>query len=155
MEQELHPLEIVIGLGANCGDRRKSVAEAIKWLKSMLRDAKASEIYETPAYGHAGSPYMNAVVIGTYPTSDSFGDSKCALGHSEYLRNQFENSLEYFEGECKRYEIEHGRDDLSRKLNHVPIDIDIVMAGEKVLRQADFSRSFFQIGYQQLRGALS
>lgn len=133
MEQECQPLKVVIGLGANCGNRRKSVAEAIEWLKSMLSDTEASEIYETPPYGHIGTPYMNAVVIGVYSKCSSSGD---------------------LEGKCKRYEIEYGRDELARSRNLVPIDIDIVMEGDKILRPADFNRSFFQIGYQQLRGGL-
>ena len=131
MEQEVQSLEVVIGLGANCGDRRKGVAEAIEWLRDRLSAVKASGIYETPPYGHTGTPYMNAVVIGVYTRSDSLGDFEC---------------------ECKRYEIECGRDELARSQNLVPIDIDIVIAGDKILRQADFSRSFFQIGYKQLRG---
>ncbi len=151
MEHEFQPLEVVIGLGANCGDRRKGVAEAIEWLKSILGNAEASEIYETPAYGHAGSPYMNAVVIGTYPRK-GIGYSRGKLKSSLY---KLDSSPGKLEGECKRYGIEHGRDDIARSHNLVPIDLDIVVAGDKVLRPADFSRSFFQIGYQQLRGALS
>lgn len=131
MEQECQPLKVVIGLGANCGNRRKSVAKAIEWLRSMLSDTEASEIYETPPYGHAGAPYMNAVVIGIHTRGDSLGDFEC---------------------ECKRYEIEYGRDELARSRNLVPIDIDIVMVGDEILRPADFSRSFFQIGYKQLKG---
>ena len=131
MKQKVQSLELVIGLGANCGDRRSGVAEAIEWLRKRLSAVRASRIYETPPYGHAGTPYMNAVVIGIYTKIDSLDD---------------------FERECKRYEIECGRDEFARSQNLVPIDIDIVMVGKEILRPADFNRSFFQIGYKQLRG---
>lgn len=130
---ESYPVKVVIGLGSNCGDRSKAVAEAIDWLHNLLNEAEASDIYETPAYGDVGGPYMNAVVRGVY-------------------RNNC--TLDRLECECKGYELSHGRDAEARSRNLVPIDIDIVMAGDEILRSADFSRSFFQIGYQQLTGGL-
>lgn len=126
----MKPIKVVIGLGSNFGDRYKSVADAIVWLQHRLSDVDTSEIYETPAYGKEGSPYMNAVLTGLYQGSDT---------------------LENFEKECKEYEKNCGRDEEARRLNHVPIDIDIVMAGPTILRPADFSRQFFQIGYLSIK----
>lgn len=123
------PIKVVIGLGSNFGDRRAAVEQAMKWLSEKLIDMRSSKIYETPAFGDSGAPYMNAVVTG-------------------YYRNLC--SLETLEKACKRYEIDHGRDDYARSNKFVPIDIDIVMAGHQILRPADFSRSFFRIGYYEL-----
>lgn len=125
----MKPIKVVIGLGSNFGDRYKSVADAIVWLQHKLSAVDSSEIYETPAYGKEGCPYMNAVLTGLY-TED--------------------NTLENFEKECKEYEKHCGRDEEARRQNHVPIDIDIVMAGPRILRPADFSRQFFQIGYSRI-----
>ncbi len=121
--------QVVFGLGSNYGDRSENVSKAIEWLSGLLIGTCVSDIYETPAYGHAGAPYMNAVVSGTFTGP---GD------------------METLQQACKDYEVRHGRDVEARKLNHVPIDIDIVIDGDKILRAADFSRSFFQKGYQQI-----
>ena len=127
--EELSSGKYVFGLGSNCGDRVEQVSRAIAWLSGILSDMSVSDIYETPAYGHAGAPYMNAVVIGRY------------MGEDEY---------ENLEQLCKEYERINGRDAEARKNNRVPIDIDIVMKGCRIIREADFSRSFFQKGYRQI-----
>ncbi len=119
---------IVICLGSNCGDRSRNVAEALAWLRDRLSDSVDSGIYETPAFGHAGSPYMNAVMAGRFAEDD----------------------VKLFEKECKEYEVAHGRDAEARRHNNVPIDIDIVKAGQHILRPADFACEFFQIGYRRL-----
>lgn len=119
----------VFGLGSNCGDRVRQVERAIEWLSGLLTDVTVSDIYETPAYGHAGGPYMNAVVKGNYTGK---------------------GGIEILERLCKQYEIVNGRNAEARKNNLVPIDIDIVMRDRCILRKADFSRSFFQTGYRQL-----
>lgn len=59
-------IPVVLSLGANCGDRRKSVEEAIIWLKCILAHHRNSGIYETLPIGHSGSNYMNAVVAGLF-----------------------------------------------------------------------------------------
>lgn len=119
----------VFSLGSNFGDRSRNVASAIEWLAGFLTDLAVSDIYETPAYGHNGSPYMNAVVRGRLRQS---------------------GGLQTLQQACKEYELLNGRDGEARKNNRVPIDIDIVMAGETILRETDFSRGFFQQGYRQI-----
>lgn len=117
----------VVSIGSNCGDRRRHVAEAMEWLSAMLSDFRASEIYETPPFGHQGSDYMNAVAEG-----------------------ESEMTLAAFERECKRREVECGRNLYARMQGLVPVDIDIVMADGEVLRPEDFRRGFFRLGYQTL-----
>ena len=129
MSENTNLTTVVLGVGANCGDRARSVAKAISWISEMLEDSESSSIYETPAYGHAGGPYMNAVVRGVCPAGIA---------------------VERLERECKLYEAAHGRDAESRRQKIVPIDIDIVMAGADILRPADFGCSFFQIGFKEI-----
>lgn len=119
--------QLVISLGSNCGNRRESVSAAIEWLERQLKSFKASLIYETPPVGHAGSDYMNAVVAG---------ETEYDLEEAEHL--------------FKTYELNHGRTLEARRIGMVPIDIDIVVANNKVIRPADFSRGFFRIGYHQI-----
>lgn len=120
--------KIVVCLGSNFGDRKRNVAEALEWIRENLVGVNDSGIYETPAFGHSGAPYMNAVVSGD-----------CR-----------EEKVADFERACKEYESSHGRDAEARRNNHVPIDIDIVKAGNRILRYTDFNCEFFQIGYRML-----
>lgn len=120
-------LNVVLSLGSNFGDRRKAVSDAVKWLSCLLEGFVASGIYETKAVGHDGPDYMNAVVAGRSSVS-----------------------LQELEKLCKDYESLHGRDAESRLHRRVPIDIDIVIADEVVLRQQDFRHDFFQVGYRTL-----
>lgn len=123
-------IRYVISLGSNCGNRGEAVGRALEWLSGMMGSFVCSEIYETPACGHTGNPYINAVAAGF----------TCL-------------SLQEFDSELKEYEIRNGRDLAARAQGLVPIDLDIVISGEDVLRPVDFSRSFFQIGYRAITGS--
>lgn len=131
-DSESRELSLTLCLGANCGQRRETLEEALAWLSTRLAHFRCSDIYETPAYGYDGAPYLNTVAVGT-----------------------LKYSLSQFEAECKRYELEHGRDADARRLNLVPIDIDIVIAGTKILRPGDYRCSFFQIGYSKVNTVIS
>lgn len=118
----------MFSIGAEDGDRRQSVSDALAWLSSFLDSFECSEIYETPPVGHSGSNYMNAVAIGR-------SDMDCEeINHL-----------------CKQYEVANGRDALARREKKVPIDIDIVMADGNVLREKDYKCGYFKIGYNRLR----
>lgn len=119
--------EYVFSIGSDFGDREEAVREAIIWLSSILDKSRSSDVYETPPVGHVGSNYVNAVVIG------------CSEG-----------SVEDLDRLCKEYEISHGRDIEARRNNVVPVDIDIVMVNDDVLRPMDYKCNFFKIGYCQL-----
>lgn len=118
---------VFLGVGSNCGQKECAVREAIAWLGNILLDACSSDVYETLPVGHAGDNYMNAVVAG-------------------YSKE----TVEQLNSRCKAYELAHGRDDEARRLNRVPIDIDIVVAGGNVLRKRDFSNCFFRKGYDEI-----
>lgn len=119
--------KLVISLGSNCGNRTNNVKQAADWLSRLLQDAACSEIYETPEIHGVGDPYMNAVIIGL---SDNDYDS---------LNSCF-----------KQYEIRAGRNDDARNRGEVPIDIDIVIWNDNVIRHSDYSANFFKIGYLAL-----
>ncbi len=118
---------VVISLGSNYGDRRKAVEEAKTWLSDLLDNYKHSETYETLPVGRLGNNYYNSVVSGI------FHGSKVEL-----------------ENKCKEYERSRGRDEASRAINRVPVDIDIVIADGEIIRQRDFSCNFFQKGYKEI-----
>lgn len=121
---------VTVSLGSNCGDREMMIREAIGWLSGVLQDFHVSEIYETTPVGHSGGNYLNAVASG-----------------------KLDIPLAQFESQCKRFELDHGRDSRSRELKLVPIDLDVVTVGYCVLRPADYRQGFYQTGLRQLSDA--
>lgn len=123
----------ILGIGSNCGDRRRNVTEAIDWLGGLLAKMTVSDIYETPAVGESSPlPYENAVVRGYSPIR-----------------------IPELERVLKAYEMQHGRDEASRRRQEVPVDIDIVCCDACILRRRDYSQTFFRIGYHMINPLIS
>lgn len=120
-------VNVVISVGSNCGDRKKSVEETIEWLKSILSQVQCSSIYETPCAKHTGIPYMNVVISGFYQGQG------------------FE-----LEDLLKEKEHQMGRNTECREKGLVPVDIDIVILDGDITKPWDYRQKFFQIGYSQI-----
>ena len=116
---------VVLSVGSNVG--YEEVKSALGWLSHELEEYQASTLYRTPALHGVGSPYVNAVVIG-----------------------KISETCDEFNNHLKEYELANGRDAAARAAGVVPIDIDIVMVDDDVVRPRDYSHSFLQIGYTQL-----
>ena len=121
-------VSVVIGIGSNCGDRKKNVLEAIEWLKKELIQVESSDIYETPCALKAGRPYLNAVVKGFYQ----------GIGYD-------------LEGLMKDKEREMGRTTDCKERGDVSIDLDIVIMDGEIVKDWDYRQRFFKIGYSQIR----
>lgn len=120
-------VSVVIGIGSNCGSRIDLVNEAIGWLKTILVQTKCSEVYETSCALKTGKPYMNAVIRGYYQGT--------GIELEDLLKDK---------------ERVMGRSSKCREKGEVPIDLDIVICNEEVLKPWDFRQKFFQIGYSQI-----
>lgn len=121
-------VEIIVSVGSNCGDRHRNVAEGIEWLQSRMEGSRFSSIYATPDFHGGARQYMNAVGIG-----------------------RIQKTLKDFDAECKKHEMERGRTPEARLAGDVPLDIDIVVYDGGIIREADYRRQFFKIGFEQLR----
>lgn len=117
----------VLSFGSNCGDRNRNVQRALDWLSLNFSDPKVSGIYETPEIHGVGNPYMNAV-----------GSCKVECSLSELIAF------------TKEYENSNGRDSECRQRGDVPIDIDVVVWNNEIVRPLDYSCSFFKIGYSMI-----
>lgn len=126
------PALVVLSFGSNCGDRSKNVEKALDWIKGISSGAVCSIIYETPEIHGIGAPYMNAVC-------------RCHISYS----------LTQFLAITKEYETVNGRDSECRIRGEVPIDIDVVIWNDKIIRPKDYSCSFFQIGYKMIESGTS
>lgn len=121
-------VEVVICIGSNCGDKYQNVHKGIKWINSIFSTLHASTIYATPDCKGGPRKYMNAVAIGNTDIE-----------------------LQQLEIMCKNFEKEMGRDKKAREAGDVPLDIDIVVYNGKIVRETDYKREFFKIGFDQLR----
>ncbi|MCM1491380.1 MAG: 2-amino-4-hydroxy-6-hydroxymethyldihydropteridine diphosphokinase [Muribaculum sp.] len=120
-------VETVLSIGSNCGNRHERVVSGIEWLRGILSNLRSSSVYTTGDCHGGKRDYMNAVVIG-----------------NTNLNAAQLNEL------CKEYELQNGRTPEARSCGDVPIDIDVVVYEEKILRPNDYRQKFFRIGYQQL-----
>ncbi len=122
-------VDVIIGLGANTADSEAQLARVCNFLKQKFLGARFSTIYTTPAEGGSeGVPdYCNAVAILSVD---------CTF---DELNAMF-----------KRMEIDAGRTPESKQQGLIPLDIDIVVWGDKIVRPRDFSRRYMRIGLHQL-----
>lgn len=117
-----------IGIGSNNADGQREIQLAGEFLAESLGKVEMSDVYTTPAISGDGSIYFNAVV--------------CVVTDLD---------AEELNVRLKHWELCRGRDDAARVARRVPIDLDIVIFDGIVLRQRDFSQTYFQIGYQLLQ----
>lgn len=124
-----------LSLGSNDGDRELHLQNALNFLSECCDSLYSSTHYASPALGNgeeAKPYYQNAVAL-----VDFGGDAPT------------------LEALLKQFEIIEGRDSLARAEGRVPLDIDIVMAGDNILRPKDFSQYFFRRGYEELHSSLN
>lgn len=125
---ERQMIKAVLSLGSNCGFRQKNIEDAIKWISSICDLVCSSSFYFSPDIKGTGNPYLNAVI-----------------------EVAFDGEVEDLNIRLKDYELKAGRDEHCRANSLVPIDIDIVMADSKIIRQKDFNSSYFKKGFQELK----
>ncbi len=118
---------VVLSLGSNSQERVNEMHKCMEWLCGRLSNVKMSQAYETPALNGIDDNYMNAVVTGM-------------------------SGVDYEElNQCfKQYEKDCGRTAESKKNGVIPIDIDIVIWNDKIMKIRDFEQSYFQIGWEEL-----
>ena len=117
----------IISLGSNSGPSELQIRDAVSWLSDNFELVGVSEIYRTEPVGHAKGIYYNAV----------------AAIRAILSAGELDNRL-------KIYEVSKGRDDGARERGDVPIDLDIVLADDKVLREWEYNQEFFRRGFRQL-----
>jgi len=117
----------VISLGSNSSDRYEKMNMTIERLNLLLNIESASSVYETLPWGGGDKSYINCVMAGTTAM-----DKECLI---EMAKN--------WEKQC-------GRDEEAKKQGIVPIDLDIVIWNDIVLRPKELNRDYFTTGYRQL-----
>lgn len=125
---------IVIGIGSNADAAHRNVHNAVEWCRKTFIDMNASSIYSTLPFGKkataVGLGYFNCVVKAR---------TILDAGSVEQL--------------LKDYESAHGRDLENRRKGIVPIDLDLVMYGNYVLRPQEIDRDYFSRGFNELESS--
>ena len=104
-----------LGLGSNLGDRRRHIEDAVSFLRRCGRVLKRSAIYETTPVGMPGAGmFYNQVLALATP-----------LQPLELLAR------------CREYEVSQGRDPEHSHYRDRAIDIDILLAGDRVIATAE------------------
>lgn len=119
--------KLVISLGSNSPDRQSQMEYAIRHLKSKFLNVMVSSVYETLATNGKDAPYFNAVMIAE--TSLEINDATLFL---------------------KQWEMLCGRTLESKYQGVIPIDLDIVMWNDDIIKPNDYSYPYFTLGYNQL-----
>ena len=66
-------MDVVIGLGSNLGDRKRTLASGVLGLRAILTVTAVSALYESEAVGPPQPDYLNAAVRGSYGGGEASG----------------------------------------------------------------------------------
>lgn len=122
---------VFIGVGSNTDDKDRQVAEALTFLSTVLQNMESSSVYDTEALNGRDASYSNAVAVGL--TRLPADELKVLL---------------------KLYERSRGRTAECKRQGLVPIDLDIVVFDNEILRPDDMARDYFLRGYSELNTML-
>ena len=117
---------LVLSIGSNSKDREWQVKNCITWLKGNLDGVTTSYIYNTKADNGVAPDYLTAEM-----------KAKCR------------EELPEITGMLKKYETVCGRTPMSKKKGDIPMDLDIIIWNDEIIREADYNQPYFQIDWQQ------
>ncbi len=120
----------IIAIGSNSRDRQWQMEQAIERLKEKFKNESVSSIYECSADNGKDAPYLNAVMVAS--TSMSLEET------NSYL---------------KQWEVLCGRTPASKLEGVIPIDLDIIVWNNEIIRQKEFNKPYFARGYHELIAA--
>lgn len=118
---------LILSIGTNSPDREWQMTHAMKRMKQLFKKTVISDIYEVPAHNGIDAPYLNAVMIAS--TTMNMDEATVAL---------------------KQWETVCGRTPASKQQGIIPIDLDIVVWNDEVVRPIDYSREYVSIGISRL-----
>lgn len=126
--------KLVICFGSNSSDGDRLIDVALGKVLSFVRWPIVSTCYQSesyPAESASSALYFNRVLLGWTDLS-----------------------LSVLESEFKKIEISMGRDQNARDTGLVPIDIDIIIVDDKIIRPKDYGRPYFITGYDEINSSM-
>ena len=123
--------DILLSLGSNLepeAEARRVLESACAELSALLTEAVASSLYATPAEGlHAHGTYVNCVMRA---------------------RTAFDEAA--LETAFKQMEARYGRTPADKLTGRVPLDVDLVQWGERIVRPKNWQMNFMRRGLEEL-----
>lgn len=126
-----------LGLGSNDGDRELHLQNALNFLSEISENLYFSTHYASPALKSKKD---------TDPLKPHYLNSVAML--------EFAGKEDELNALLKKCEIQEGRDEQARREGRVPLDMDIVIAGDRIVRPKDYKMFFFRRGYEELLSTL-
>ncbi len=118
----------LITIGSNTDNGLKLISKCIDLIKEDSVEAVFSSIYRTEAEGiHSVGTYLNSVGLITT-----------------------DRDICYWETMFKDIELQYGRTDEMRKKHIVPIDIDITIWNDEIIRPANLKMNYIKKGLYQI-----
>lgn len=121
------PATAVLSIGSNTTDSLQRVQECLDWLADKFNLTAHASAYTTPAVNGKDADYANTVAVIT--TSLSMPELNATL---------------------KDYEKSCGRTPESKQQGAIPIDVDIVMWNQEIVRPNDYNQEYFKIGWREI-----
>ena len=121
------PTKAVLSIGSNTVDSLQRVTECINWLANEFELSAHASAYTTPAVNGKDADYVNTVAVIT--TTMSLPELNAVL---------------------KDYEKSCGRTPESKQQGAIPIDVDIVMWNQEIVRPNDYNQNYFKIGWREI-----
>ncbi len=120
--------KFIICLGSNTADSAEKIADACCEISAIVDDFIKSSTYSMPSFTGKGADYNNCVISG----------------HTD-------KSLDEFTAFTKQLEQRLGRTAESKEAGEMPLDVDIMMWGEQVIRPHEFARPYFMQGFNEIK----
>lgn len=115
----------IICLGSNVADKEQRVAAAAAHFAGLMSNVTSSGMLISDDYMGIGECYANMVIRGA-TTLD----------------------LDSLIQESRRYEAANGRTNCSKPSGIMPVDVDIVVFDNRILKPQQYSRAYFQAAFR-------
>lgn len=119
---------IVLSIGSNSVDREWQISNCVEWLKKLIHKMEQSSVYNSEAANGVDADYLNTVIKG-------------------YCNEDYES----ISASLKQYETVCGRTPMSKTEGIIPLDIDIVIWDDEIVRARDFAQPYFQKGWNEIK----
>ena len=117
----------IICLGSNTANSAELIAGACTEIAALVTDFIKSDTYSMPSFTGVGDAYNNCVIAGS--TDHSFSD---------------------FTAYTKQLERNAGRTEQSKEAGIMPLDVDIMIWDDEVIRPKEIDRPYFDKGFKQI-----
>lgn len=125
--------QVLISIGSNTTEKHNILTQIIETIGQISHIIAHTPIFDTPAEGCSSStPYANALILASLDEN------------YDILREKF-----------KQWEIDYGRTHQLKQQGIIPLDIDIIMWDNTILKERDMQMNYMKTGLKILNTIIS